>query len=409
MQKGIKFRIYPNREQKNFIHQTLGCCRFIYNRGLAMRKEGYEKGKKIGYGQTSAMLTELKKQEEFAFLKEVDSIALQQSLRDLDRGFVNFFQKRASHPTFKSKHNHFQSYRTVNQKDNIRIVGRYIKLPKLGYVKVRQSMEVGNIHHVTIEHTPSGKYFAVLNVEFEPEPRPNQGGTIGIDVGIKTFYSDSNGNTVANPKYLERSMRKLVREQRRLSRREKGSHNRDKQRIRVAKVHEKVTNQRNDFLQKQSTMLVCENQTICIEDLHVKGMIRNHKLAKSIASVSWAKFFEMLEYKAVWYGNEIRKVPTMYPSSQTCSACGYRNPLVKNLRIRIWECPGCHAVHDRDTNAGINILKKDCSCSRHKDKKTVPQGMREQYKYSLWTPCKTLQYRKVFANAMVEETGIPLL
>ena len=153
-------------------------------------------------------------------------------------------------------------------------------------------------------------------------------------------------------------MRKLVREQRRLSRREKGSHNRDKQRIRVAKVHEKVTNQRNDFLQKQSTMLVCENQTICIEDLHVKGMIRNHKLAKSIASVSWAKFFEMLEYKAVWYGNEIRKVPTMYPSSQTCSSCGYRNPLVKNLRIRIWECPICHAVHNRDTNAGINILKK---------------------------------------------------
>ena len=358
MQKGIKFRIYPNKGQKAFIHQTLGCCRLIYNRGLAMRKEGYEKGEKIGYGQTSAMLTELKKQEEFAFLKEADSIALQQSLRDLDRGFVNFFQKRASHPTFKSKHNHFQSYRTVNQKDNIRIVGRYIKLPKLGYVKVRQSMEVGNIHHVTIEHTPSGKYFAVLNVEFEPEPRPNQGGTIGIDVGIKTFYSDSNGNTAANPKYLERSMRKLVREQRRLSRREKGSHNRDKQRIRVAKVHEKVTNQRNDFLQKQSTMLVCENQTICIEDLHVKGMIRNHKLAKSIASVSWAKFFEMLEYKAVWYGNEIRKVPTMYPSSQTCSSCGYRNPLVKNLRIRIWECPDCHAVHDRDTNAGINILKK---------------------------------------------------
>ena len=173
MQKGIKFRIYPNKGQKAFIRQTLGCCRFIYNRGLAMRKEGYEKGEKIGYGQTSAMLTELKKQEEFAFLKEVDSIALQQSLRDLDQGFVNFFQKRASHPTFKSKHNHFQSYRTVNQKDNIRIVGRYIKLPKLGYVKVRQSMEVGNIHHVTIEHTPSGKYFAVLNIDFEPEPRPN--------------------------------------------------------------------------------------------------------------------------------------------------------------------------------------------------------------------------------------------
>ena len=153
-------------------------------------------------------------------------------------------------------------------------------------------------------------------------------------------------------------MQKLVREQRRLSRKQKGSHNRNRQRIRVARVHEKVTNQRNDFLQKQSTMLVRENQTICIEDLHVKGMIRNHKLAKSIASVSWAKFFEMLEYKAVWYGNEIRKVPTMYPSSQTCSFCGCRNPLVKNLSIRIWECPKCHTVHDRDTNASINILKK---------------------------------------------------
>ena len=358
MQKGIKFRIYPNREQKNFIHQTLGCCRFIYNRGLAMRKEGYENGEKIGYSQTSAMLTELKRQEEFAFLKAADSIALQQSLRDLDRGFVNFFQKRASYPTFKSKHNRFQSYRTVNQKDNIRIVGRYIKLPKLGFVKIRQSMEVEKINHVIIEHTPAGKYFAVLNVDFEPEPRSNAGGTIGIDVGIKAFYSDSNGNTVSNPRYLERAMRKLIREQRRLSRKQKGSHNRNRQRIRVARVHEKVTNQRNDFLQKQSTMLVRENQTICIEDLNVKGMIRNHKLSKSIASVSWAKFFEMLEYKAGWYGNEIHRVPTMYPSSQTCSSCGYRNPRIKNLSIRIWECPKCHAVHDRDTNAGINIQKK---------------------------------------------------
>ena len=358
MQKGIKFRIYPNREQKNFIHQTLGCCRLIYNRGLAMRKESYEEGKKIGYTQTSAMLTELKRQEEFAFLKAADSIALQQSLRDLDRSFVNFFQKRASYPTFKSKHNRFQSYRTVNQKDNIRIVGRYIKLPKLGFVKIRQSMEVGKINHVTVEYTPAGKYFAVLNVDFEPEPRPNAGGTIGIDVGIKAFYSDSNGNTVSNPRYLERAMRKLIREQRRLSRKQKDSNNRGKQRLRVARVHEKIANQRNDFLQKQSTMLVRENQTICVEDLNVKGMIRNHKLAKSIASVSWAKFFEMLEYKASWYGNELHRVPTMYPSSQTCSSCGYRNPRIKNLSIRIWECPKCHAVHDRDTNAGINILKK---------------------------------------------------
>ena len=358
MQKGIKFRIYPNREQQKLINQTLGCCRLIYNKGLAMRNDAYENGNKIGYSQTSAMLTELKKCEDFAFLKAVDSIALQQSLRDLDRGFVNFFQKRAAHPTFKSKHNRHQSYRTVNQGDNIRIVGRYIKLPKLGFVKIRQSMEAGKINNVTIEHTPTGKYFVVLNVEFEPQPRANNGGLIGIDVGIKEFYSDSNGNAVPNPKYLEKSMRKLIREQRKLSRKQKGSNNRNKQRIKVALVHEKITNQRNDFLQKQSTMLVRENQTICIEDLNVKSMIRNHKLAQHIASASWSKFFDMLSYKAAWYGNDIIKVPTKYPSSQTCSCCRYKNPLVKNLAVRVWECPKCHTVHNRDTNASINILNR---------------------------------------------------
>lgn len=358
MQKGVKFRICPNREQQKVISQTLGCCRFIYNKGLAMRKEAYGKGDKTGYPQTSAMLTELKKREEFAFLKAVDSIALQQSLRDLDRGFVNFFQKRAAHPTFKSKHNRHQSYRTVNQGDTIRIVGRYIKLPKLGFVKIRQSMEVGKINNVTVEQTPTGKYFAVLNVEFEPQPRANNGGLIGIDVGIKEFYSDSNGNVAANPKYLEKSMRKLIHEQRRLSGKQKGSNNRNKQRLKVALVHEKITNQRNDFLQKQSTMLIRENQTICIEELKVRNMMRNHKLAQHIGSVSWSKFFDMLAYKSVWYGNDIVKIPTMYPSSQTCSCCGYKNPLVKNLAVRVWECPDCHSVHNRDTNAGINILNK---------------------------------------------------
>ena len=323
-----------------------------------MRKEAFENGQKIGYSQTSAMLTELKRGEDFAFLKEVDSISLQQSLRDLDRGFTNFFQKRAAHPTFKSKHNRHQSYRTINQGDNIRIVGKYIKLPKLGLVKIRQSMEVGNINNVTIESTPTGKYFAVLNVEFEPQPRPNNGGTIGIDVGIKVFYSDSNGHDVLNPKYLEKSMRKLIREQRKLSRKQKGSNNRNKQRRKVALVHEKIANQRNDFLQQQSTMLIRENQTICMEDLKVKNMMRNHKLAQHIGSASWSKFFDMLTYKAAWYGNDVVKVPTMYPSSQTCSCCGDKNPLVKNLAVRIWECPNCHAVHKRDSNASINILNK---------------------------------------------------
>ena len=307
------------------------------------------------------MLTELKRSDEFSFLRDADSVALQQSLRDLDRGFINFFQKRARHPRFKSKHNNHQSYRTINQNNKIRIVGKYIRLPKLGYVKIRQTMEVGHINNVTIERTPTGKYFVVLSVEFEPKLRQNNGDSIGIDVGIKEFYSDSNGNVVNNPKFLEKSLKRLGREQHRLSRKKKDSNNRNKQRIRVAKVYEKITNQRDDFLQKISTMLISENQVICIEDLKIKNMVRNRRLARCISSVSWGKFFGMLEYKANWYGNKIVKVPTMYPSSQTCSCCGYKNPLVKNLAVRKWECPNCHTKHDRDTNASINILNKGLS------------------------------------------------
>ena len=380
MNKGVKFRIYPNKSQQSLINQTLGCCRLIYNKGLAMRKDSFDNGLKIGYKETSAMLTGLKKDNEYFFLKDADSIALQQSLRDLDSAFKRFFKKLGGYPNFKSKHNHNQSYRTINQGDNIRISGKYIKLPKLGYVKFKQSMDIGHINNVTVERTSTNKYFVVLNVDFEPAALPFTSKVIGIDVGLKEFYKATSGDSVTNPKYLEKSSKKLAHEQRKLSHMIE-SHisgyktignkrfpiydkplseckNIQKQRKKVALIHEKITNQRNDFLQKESTKLIRENQIISIEDLNVSGLLQNHKLAKSISSVSWSKFFTMLEYKAKWYGRIITKAPTFYPSSQMCSCCGYKNTDVKDLKIRKWICPECGAVHDRDFNAAVNILNK---------------------------------------------------
>lgn len=350
--KAYKIRIYPNKKQRILIAKTFGCCRFVYNYFLAERIKLYkEEGKTLSAFDTIKLLTPLK--QELEWLKEPDKCSLQNVLKNLDSAYKLFFKGRG-YPRFKTKRDNHNSY-TTNQ--NIKIFDKHIQLPKLGKVKVRGKYDIqGRIVSATVSQEPSGKYYVSLCCEVEIEQSPKTNQSIGLDLGLKDFAILSNGVKIPNLKYLAKSEKRLAKLQRELSRKPKGSSNRNKARIKVARCYEKITNQRKDFLHKLSTQLVRDYDNICIEDLNVAGMVKNHNLARSISDASWSEFVRQLTYKCEWYGKQLIKVDRFYPSSQLCNNCGYKNKAVKDLKIRYWTCPECGNEVDRDINASKNIL-----------------------------------------------------
>ena len=353
VRKGFKYRIYPNQEQQRKLAVQFGHARYIYNRGLAQSQDKYP-----GYNHLAKQLPILKKRSETTWLKEAHSQVLQQSLKDLDQAFQNFFAKRGGYPHFKSKRAK-QSIRYPQLKENwIAPDGRHIYLPKVGHVRLvlHRPLE-GVMKNLTVSRTRSGRYFVSIQVEIEMAAPVFTGGAVGLDLGLREFATLSTGEKIAPPQYYRQGQKKRRRLARQLSRKKLGSHNREKARLRLACLDERIANQRRDFHHKLSRKLVEENQFIGLEDLNVRGMLANHHLAKSIGDAGWSAFVTMLGYKGEWYGCKIEKINRWYPSSKTCSVCGTKLEVMP-LQVCQWQCPVCGTVHDRDVNAAINILKQ---------------------------------------------------
>ena len=357
--KAYKFRAYPNREQQILLARTFGCVRLVYNHFLAERIQAYKDEKRAkGYVSCANDLTAMKKSDEYIFLKEVDSIALQQSLRHLDMAYKNFFKRpEVGFPKFKSKKNHKQSYTTICINGNIALLDGYIKLPKIGMLKIKQHREVPvgyTLKSVTVSKSCSGKYHVSCLLEYDIEIEPVKANKIiGLDYSSPELYIDSNGNEPEYPKFYRRAEERLKREQRKLSLMVKGSKNREKQRRKVARISEHVANQRKDFLHKLSTQIANEYDVVAIENLNMKAMAQSLNLGKSTHDNGWGMFTKLLGYKLDDRGKALIKVGKWFASTKTCSCCGSVKPM--KLSERTYVCPECGVVMDRDTNAAINI------------------------------------------------------